>query len=119
MALKLTSITLNTPHLEDMLEFYRIIGIDFTESQVDKGSQVCRAVIGGCEFSLYSVKTSEKKSVPILQISFIVDNLDKKVKELSQIKGVICIMDPTEMPDGKKAMVLDPDGHSVELQECL
>ncbi len=117
MALKLTSITLNTAHLESMLKFYRILGIDFNEDKVDKGSQVCRAVIEGCEFSLYSAKNLERKNLPALQITFVVDQLEQKVRELIGVSGVICIMDPTAMPDGKKAILLDPDGHSIELKE--
>lgn len=118
MSLKLTSITLNTGHLEAMLNFYQILGIDFTETRVDKGSQVCRALIEGCEFSIYSAKSMEKSNTPILQISFLVSQLDEKVRQLCEVPGVICIMDPTPLTDGKKAIVLDPDGHSIELKEA-
>jgi hypothetical protein len=117
MSLKLTSITLNTAHLEDMLKFYKIIGLDFAQAKVDKGSQVYRATLGGCEFSLYSIQTTEKKSIPTLQLSFSVQGLDEKVQAMGQLQNAMCILDPTLMPDGKKAIVLDPDGHSVELLE--
>jgi len=32
--------------------------------------------------------------------------------------GVQVVMDIEMMPDGKKAIVLDPDGHSVEIVEA-
>lgn len=117
MNAKLTSITLNTPHLEDMLSFYKILGVKFLESKVDKGSQVQRAVIGDMEFALYSINLGSEKPVPRLQLSFVIANLEKTIQEVCSVPNVMSILDPTVMPDGKKAIVLDPDGHSVELKE--
>ncbi|KHD87717.1 MAG: lactoylglutathione lyase [Bdellovibrio sp. ArHS] len=117
MSLLITSITINTPHLQDMLGFYGIIGFQFTASKVDKGSEVHRAVHNGVEFSLYSIKNAEKSQIPSLQLGFKITDLERIVGELMTIPGSMCILDPTDMPDGKKAIVLDPDGHSIELCE--
>ncbi len=119
MNAKLTSITLNTPHLEDMLSFYKILGVKFMESKVDKGSQVQRALVGDFEFSLYSINLGSEKPVPRLQLSFEVTNLDEKMAQILRVPNAMSILDPTQMPDGKKAIVLDPDGHSIELRECV
>lgn len=100
-----------------MLGFYRIIGFQFTASKVDKGSEVYRAQHNGVEFSLYSINNVQKTSVPSLQLGFKITNLEKTVSELRGIPGVTCILDPTDMPDGKKSIVLDPDGHAIELCE--
>ena len=115
MSLILTSITINTPHLQDMLSFYRLVGFDFKGFKVDKGSEVYRALHGGVEFCLYSIETAQKAKIPSLQLGFSITNLEKTVAELVKIPGAMCILDPTDMPDGKKAIVLDPDGHSIEL----
>lgn len=117
MSLLFTSITINTPHLPDMLGFYQIIGFQFTASKVDKGSEVYRAQRDGLEFSLYSIKSAQKPLIPSLQLGFTITNLDKIVSDLVKIPGVISILDPTELPHGKKAIILDPDGHSIELSE--
>lgn len=100
-----------------MLAFYRIIGFAFNATKVDKGSEVYRAIHGGVEFSLYSIKNPQKSQIPSLQLGFRVTDLEKTVTELVKVPGVTCILDPTDMPDGKKSIVLDPDGHSLELSE--
>lgn len=117
MSSKLTSITLNTALLNEMLEFYRVIGVNFAEVAVAKGSQVYRAQIGEIEFSLISVPNVEKRQTPAMQLSFCVADLDDKVQKLSAVKGAMSILEPTEMPDGKKAMWLDPEGRAIELLE--
>lgn len=100
-----------------MLEFYRIIGFQFKAIKVDKGSEVYRAVHGGVEFSLYSIKNTQKSQIPSLQLGFRITDLEKSVSQLQNVNGAMSILDPTDMPDGKKAIVLDPDGHSIELIE--
>ncbi len=117
MSLKITSITLNTPHLQDMLGFYRIIGLQFTASKVDKGGEVHRATHDGMEFSLYSVTTKHHSLVPSLQLGFEITNIEQILKNLLAVPGVTGILDPLDLPEGKRAMVSDPDGHVVELLE--
>lgn len=98
-----------------MLGFYQIIGFTFANNKVDKGSEMHRALHKGVEFSLYSNKNVEASRVPSLQLGFQVTDIDSTVEKLKAVPGAMCILDPTDMPDGKKAIVLDPDGHSIEL----
>ena len=113
----ITSITITTPHLQDMLGFYRIIGFQFRAAKVEKGSEIYKALHNGVEFSLYKTANPLKSQIPSLQLGFLVTNLDATVEQLKNVPGATCILDPTEMPDGKKAIILDPDGHSIELAE--
>ncbi len=115
MSLLITSITINTPHLQNMLGFYQIIGFNFSATKVEKGSEMHRALDKGVEFSLYANKNVEVSRVPSLQLGFKVTDLDATVEKLKEIPGVTCVLDPTDMPDGKMAIVLDPDGHAIEL----
>lgn len=117
MSSKLTSITLNTALLNEMLQFYRLIGVEFTATAVAKGGQVYRAQIGALEFSLISVPNVEKKQTPAMQLSFSVADLEDRVQKLGAVQGAMSILEPTEMPDGKKAIWLDPEGRAVELCE--
>lgn len=115
MGLHITSITINTSHLQDMLAFYRIIGFQFTASKVEKGSEVLRAEHQGVEFSLYSINNVKNSVIPSLQLGFKITDLDHAIEALIKVPGTVCILGPTDMPDGRKAIVLDPDGHSIEL----
>ncbi|MFM6927856.1 MAG: VOC family protein, partial [Bdellovibrio sp.] len=104
-------------HLQDMLDFYRLIGFQFQATKVDKGSEVYRALHDGVEFSLYSIKSAQKSQIPSLQLGFQITELEAIVEKLRNIPGTMCILDPTDMPDGKKSIILDPDGHSIELSQ--
>ncbi|UYL07571.1 VOC family protein [Bdellovibrio sp. SKB1291214] len=115
MSLVFSSITINTGQLQNMLVFYSRIGFKFQMVKVDKGSEVYRAVHDGVEFSLYSVPNALKSKVPSVQLGFQITELEKTVQDLAKIPGTLLILDPTDLPEGMKAIILDPDGHSVEL----
>ena len=117
MSLLITSITITTPQLQDMLSFYQIIGFQFVASKVEKGSEIHRATHNGVEFSLYKTTNTLKSQVPSLQLGFMVTDLDGTVERLKRLSHVTCILDPTDMPDGKKAIMIDPDGHAIELSQ--
>jgi lactoylglutathione lyase len=116
MGIAFTSITVNTANLENMLRFYEILGCAFTAVKVDKGGKLYRSLLDGFELNLLSVPVAEKISHPKIMMSFRLSDLDKKLNDVRNVPGVFTMLDPVDMPSGKTAMVLDPDGHSIELQ---
>lgn len=115
MGIAFTSITLNTPNLQNMVRFYEILGCQFNKVSVSIGGEFFRSSLAGFELSLTSIQSANNGLYPKVMMGFRVNNLDSKVKLLASIPGVIMILDLTDMPDGRKAIVQDPDGHSVEL----
>ena len=115
MGIVFTSITVNTPNLENMVRFYEILGCEFSKVKVSIGGELFRSSLEGFELSLMSIKSASPAAYPKVMMGFKVNDLDSKVEKLNSIPGVIMILDPTDMPDGKKAILQDPDGHSVEL----
>lgn len=113
----LTSIIINTGHPEAMLQFYTRLGLEFECKQISKGGQCHKAFIGPVELTLYTVKETAGRKSPDLQLTLRIANLDATVEDLNRIDGVQCLMDPTLLPDGKKAILLDPDGRAIELVE--
>jgi hypothetical protein len=116
MGIAFTSITVNTANLENMLRFYEILGCDFKSVKVDKGGKLYRSLLNGLELNLLSVPIAEKISHPKIMLSFRLSSFDEKLKNVITVPGVVTMLDPVTMPSGKTAMVLDPDGHSIELQ---
>ena len=114
---ELTSLIINTAHPEEMLQFYGRLGLEFECKQISKGGQCHRAFLGSVELTLYETKTPSASHRPDLQLTFRIQNLEKVCADLGQIKGVECLMDPTLLPDGNKAILLDPDGRAIELIE--
>lgn len=118
MDLALFCITINTNQLANMTSFYQALGCQFMTHQVEKGSSVQKTKIGNLEFALYSVgQISDVKRFPLMQLSLKVKNLDAIIKRIQEIPGITIILDPTIMPDGKRSIVLDPDGNSIDLTE--
>lgn len=115
MSMAFTSITINTAHLQDMLNFYTVIGFHFDVHSVKLGNVVHRAHYQGFEFSLCSINKEIRTHIPSLQLGFTVSNIDAVVSQLNKVPGAMSILDPTDMEEGRRAIVLDPDGHSVDL----
>lgn len=115
MSIAFTSITVNTPNLENMLRFYEILGCKFQAVRVDKGGQLHRSSLDGFELSLLSIEHAQKSPYPKVMMTFKVTDLDEKVAKLLTVPDVVTLLDPIDLPAGKTAMILDPDGHSIEL----
>lgn len=113
----LSSIIINTAHPEEMLRFYGRLGLHFEMKQVSKGGHCHKAFLGGVELTFFAVKETARARSPDLQLTIRVAELDAIVTDLNAIEGVQCLLDPTILPDGKKAILLDPDGRAVELVE--
>lgn len=115
MGIAFTSITVNTPNLENMVRFYEILGCKFAKVKVTIGGELFRSSLEGFELSLMSIQSATTGHYPKVMMGFRIHDMESKVEKLSSIPGVIMILDPTDMPDGRKAILQDPDGHSVEL----
>ncbi len=123
MPVKLIAITLNTSNLPQQIQFYQALGFDVETVKVSKGSECYRARPKsknkdqniGFEINLFGLKDKKNSVTPIFQLCFLVEELDQVYDKLAAIKGVETLMDPTDMPDGRKAIVKDPDGNSIEI----
>ncbi|MBC7370071.1 MAG: VOC family protein [Bdellovibrionaceae bacterium] len=98
-----------------MIRFYEILGCKFEKVKISSGGELFRSCIEDFELSLMSIPSAEKTIFPKVMMGFRINDLDEKVAKLNMIPGVMTILDPTDMADGKKAILQDPDGHSVEL----
>jgi lactoylglutathione lyase len=116
MSVILKSISINTSQLPLQLEFYRALGLDLKAQKVEKGSQVYKADIQpGVEFCLFGVMERKNAGSPPAQIQFSVENLEQVFDKIKSIPSIFVILDPTDLPDGKKAILKDVDGNAIEL----
>ena len=111
----MTSVTVNTANIKALVHFYKTLGLPLESKQVTLGSEIYRAQMGAIELTLFGIRSKEKSLTPPIQLGFIVKDVAAIISKLSEVPNVTVMMEPTDMPDGKKAIVLDPDGHSVEL----
>jgi lactoylglutathione lyase len=127
MSVKLIALTMNTANLPDQIEFYKGLGFVLEPVRVSKGSEYFRArprdSSAGAqgilfEINLFGLQDKVNSATPILQLCFSVAELDEVYKKLSSVPGVQSLLEPTDMPDGRKAIVKDPDGNSIEIIEA-
>lgn len=115
---QLNAVIINTAKLQDLLSFYQALGLEFTASQVRLGSEIYKTHLGMVEFVLYGIKSKIFEATPPFQLSFQVDDLQKTINKVTAL-GCCVLLEPFTNPkDGTpRAIVLDPDGHSVELTQ--
>lgn len=110
-------LTLKTKNIDSMKQFYSGLfnGMELKEIRAGGVSYVARS--GNIEFILFPDELSEVTS-PKLQLSFRVTDLPKHFEAARSVSGVEVLMDVMDLPEGGTAMVLDPDGNSVQLIEA-
>ena len=116
MQSKLFRITINTTQPDLLLRFYGFLGFQFAQKSVDKGSQAWLGRLGDLALEIFSIKESYSSRAPGVQLSFQVASIADILKQLSQIKAEV-MLEPMETKTGLMAIVMDPDGRSIELHQ--
>ncbi len=116
MALKLITLTINTADQQRLVTFYEALGLSFAPMKVTIGSEAYKATLPGFEFVIFGIKKNGNISAtPNMALRFHVSNLDDVIAKVKEVPGCTVVFDPEAMVDGKMAILLDPDGHSVEI----
>jgi lactoylglutathione lyase len=111
----LNLVVLRCADLDRAREFYSRLGLQFSRHQHGKGPEHWTGEVGGCVFELYPA-SSDSKSTLGTRIGFRIPNLDKTIAALSDFPGALS--SPAKDTEwGRRAVILDPDGHKVELLE--
>ena len=114
MQSKLFRITLNTAQPDLLLRFYSLLGFQFNEKKIDKGSRAWQGCLGDFTLEIFSIKESFSNKTPGVQMSFQVTGMENLIQQFRALKVQIMI-EPTETKSGFMSIVIDPDGRSVEL----
>ena len=113
----LKTLTLNTPNLEAMVQFFSCLGFAMTRAMVEKGSQMYSGQVGEVRLRLLSIVQQQRSSTPDLSLCLEVERIEAVVENLRNIRGVQIVLDIEQIEGGRMAIVLDPDGRSIELLE--
>jgi lactoylglutathione lyase len=112
----LSLVVLQSANIEAAKAFYGLLGVSFVEEQHGKGPRHYAATLGPLVLEIYPCR-ADKPSAPI-RIGFQVPALDQTVEALRG-RGMRILQEPTESPWGRRAVVEDPDGNSVELASLI
>ena len=111
----LNLIVIRVEDLTRSKKFYEILGINFSYEQHGKGEKHLSAVLSGIVFEIYPSNNNIDTSG--LRLGFRVSSVDKTIEDLEEI--AVVIVSPAKNSEwGRRAVVLDPDGHKIELVTC-
>lgn len=116
MSSKLLRITLNSNQPEILVQFYALLGFEFTRKQVDKGSLNWVGLLGDMQLDIFGIEETFTSRSPTVQFSFEVRNIQQIVDKVREL-GTQVMMEPLETKTGILCFLVDPDGRSVELTQ--
>lgn len=114
MTVKLRSIVIATAQLKQVISFYELLGLDFQKKGVTLGTEFYWTIADDLEIGFIEKPNMSISSQPHYMLSFKVENVETLFSKLTQ-QGFLGVLDPTQFDEGQKAILLDPDGRSVEL----
>lgn len=110
---KLNLVVLRCSDIARSAAFYGHLGMEFTLHRHGKGPEHQAAELAGGVFELYP-SSQEGPSTLGTRIGFAVTSLDEVISSLSEYPGAV-LSPPKESEWGRRAVLVDPDGHRVEL----
>ena len=106
-------LVIRSPNIHRAVEFYKSMGMNFVLHSHGKGPEHYAAELPGFVFEIYP---EAKDSAPTTgtRIGFRVAELDRVVENLAELGGQI-VSAAKQSPWGRRAVVRDLDGHTIEL----
>jgi lactoylglutathione lyase len=113
----LSLMVLRTAKMESALGFYQALGFEFVEEKHGSGPVHYSAQIGSIVMEIFPGEPAEplnRKAAGATMLGFVVASVDEAVAAAQKL-GAQVVTAPTDSPWGRRAVVVDPDGRSIEL----
>jgi catechol 2,3-dioxygenase-like lactoylglutathione lyase family enzyme len=112
----LSLIVIRCRELERARLFYERLGLEFVRHRHGAGPEHLACEKSALVFELYP-RRSENDDTTAVRLGFRVREIEEIIGDLE--RGGIPLLSPlAESPWGRRAVVADPDGHTVELIEA-
>lgn len=109
----LNLVVLRSRDLARAVGFYTALGLTFAPHRHGSGSDHFAAEFGGVVFELYPL-AADGVPTGATRIGFRVSSLEEVMTRLAAFPGCVLSV-PKDSEWGRRAVVVDPDGHRVEL----
>ena len=107
-------VVIRVPDIDRASEFYRLLGIDLIKDRHGNGPVHYCAELEGFVFEIYPSAHDDQKDLP--RLGFVVKDLDETLATLMQ-NNVRVLHPPASSEWGRRAIVKDFSGHTVELTQ--
>ena len=121
MAPNLSFLVLRTAQIEPSLKFYRALGFEFIEEQHGNGPRHFAAQNGAFVLEIFPAEAGtapDRKSGGATMLGLQIENLSEVLGQLALL-GIEPLAPPKPSQWGLRAVVCDPDGRAVELNQPL
>lgn len=106
-------LVIRSDDIHRAVEFYRIMGMCFDLHAHGSGPEHYASEVAGFVFEIYP-KKNEKDDTGHTRIGFRVDDVERVVEMLREVNATV-VTEPTDTEWGRRAVVKDFDGHTIEL----
>jgi lactoylglutathione lyase len=106
-------LVLRSPDIHRAAAFYQALGLLFTVERHGNGPEHYASKVDGFVFEIYPLAPGQTPTVGT-RIGFSVDSVDELVPSVREA-GAEVVTEPHDSLWGRRAVVKDLDGHTVEL----
>lgn len=106
-------VVLRSGEIDRAVTFYNAMGLSFTKHRHGTGPEHYSSEVAGFVFEIYPLGSNQQPTTSA-RIGFSVDDVDSAVRSLEEAGGEV-ISTPKDSEWGRRAVLKDLDGHSVEL----
>ena len=110
---RLNLVVIRSPDIDRAADFYRALGLLFTKHSHGTGPEHYSSEVCGFVFEIYPLADGQPPTTAA-RVGFVVDDVDSLVGLVTEA-GATVVSAPRDSPWGRRAVVRDLDGHSVEL----
>jgi lactoylglutathione lyase len=101
-----------------LARFYSLIGLTFAEERHGTGPEHLSCNLGGYTLEIYPLRKGERDTTGT-RLGFRVASLQTSLNAILELEGASVLRAPELTKWGKRAVVVDPEGHKVELVESV
>lgn len=116
MTVRPNLLVIRVADLEASRRFYEALGLDFQVEKHGSGPEHLSYALSGFVFEIYP-RRSEADSTSSVRIGFGLPALDPFLLDKLRSLGAELVSGPKESEWGRRLVLRDPDGHTVELLE--
>ncbi len=110
---RLNLLVLRSPDMHRAVEFYRALGLVFTLHAHGSGPEHYSTELSGTVLEIYPL-TAKSSPTTGTRLGFAVEFVERLVSSLAA-RGAEIVSPPTDSEWGRRAVVRDFDGHTIEL----
>jgi lactoylglutathione lyase len=114
-AVSLNLVVIRSADLERSARFFASLGVELAREIHGSGPEHLAGRVGPVVLEVYPADGAG--TMTTVRLGFCVQSIAKVLASLAKEGGVV-LSPPTDSPWGLRAVVVDPDGHRIELTEA-